>query len=43
MLLLTKAFSSNLDLLAIRLVYNSIDFLQIIDIRDDLVAGDDVL
>ena len=38
-----EGLSSNRDLLAVGFVGNTVDFLEVIAVRDDLVTGEEVL
>jgi len=40
---LTETLSTNADLLAVDFVDGAVNLLDVVRVRDDLVAGDDVL
>jgi acyl dehydratase len=39
----TEALAANADLLAVGLICDTVDFLEVVRVGDDLVVGEDVL
>ena len=38
-----EALAADVDLLAVRFVYGAVDFFDVVGVRDQLVAGDEIL